>query len=268
MNNPAAFQLAVDRMLGGFGRAFGRPFAVYRLGSTSTGDFPTAWQKLAQSFPVHRDRISGKLIDQNLATERTLWYQLTGDMSRFKLGDVFVSSDGNYAPGQAYGPGATSVPGTTELDGFALAYHGLASPPYGGRVDHRVGIYRPLLTPENETDGSTRWDTTHDADTPLVLTNGKYAWGTSGGVASFVPCGLGSNDRPGIRDEFGPDKIGIPPVTRWMGYLPPLPGYDPNPGDVVVTEFDARYTVVSAFRTQTGVVGSQLLLDQLISQSG
>ncbi len=161
----ARFQASIDKMLGSIGRSFGRPYAVYRI----TADFPGGWLRLAQSMAVLRNRASGRGLEQNQTTERTLWYLLAGDLSRFRLGDVFVASDGPYAPGQSYGAGATSVPGTNEIDGFAFAWHAPVQPPYGARLDRLVGIYRPELTPGAAADGSTRWNTTHDGDTLHVV---------------------------------------------------------------------------------------------------
>jgi hypothetical protein len=48
------------------------------------------------------------------------------------------------------------VPGTSEIDGFAFAWHAPVQPPHGARLDRRVGIYRPELTPGAAADGSTR----------------------------------------------------------------------------------------------------------------
>ena len=263
----AQFQASIDKMLGSIGRSFGKPYAVYRITATSSGDFPGGWLRLAQSMPVLRNRVSGRNLEQNQTTERTLWYELAGDLTRFRLGDVFIASDGPYAPGQSYGAGATSVPGTDEIDGFAFAWHAPVQPPHGARLDRRVGIYRPELTPGTAADGSTRWNTTHDTDTPLILSAGTFSFGSPGGTASLVPCGFGGVDRPYRGGEFEPDRIGITEAFLAYGYLPPLPGYTPSEGDALITVDDTRYIIVSVYRQETGAVGSQCLLARLISQS-
>jgi hypothetical protein len=263
----AQFQASIDKMLGSIGRSFGRPYAVYRIATTSSGDFPGGWLRLAQSMFVLRNRVSGRSLEQNQTTERTLWYELAGDFTRFRLGDVFVASDGPYAPGQSYGAGATSVPGTNEIDAFAFAWHAPVQPPHGARLDRLVGIYRPELTPGEAADGSTRWNTTHDTDTPLILAAGTFSFGSPGGTASMVPCGFGGVDRPFRGGEFEPDRIGITEAFLAYGYLPPLPGYTPSEGDALITVDDTRYVIVSVYRQETGAVGSQCLLARLISQS-
>lgn len=214
---------------------------------------------------MHRNRITSRGLESNLLSERTLWYEIAGDVSPFLLGDVFVSADPPYFPGVAYGTGATMMPGTSELDAFALAWHARMNPPVGARLDRRVGIYRPLLAPQSMPDGSKRWNTTHERDTPLVLSNGTYSWGSIGGTASWVPCGFGSNDREFKGGGFTPDMTGIVPAARYFAYVPPLPGYIPAEGDALITESDARYVVLAPYHQNAGVVGSQLMIERLIS---
>lgn len=254
------FQGFVDNMLGYFGNSFGVPYAAYRLTRSSGGDFPNGWIRLSASANILRNRVTSLNIETNLQSQRTLWYELAGDLTGFLLGDVFLPT---IDP-----PGVTIVAATAELDGFALASHRPTDVPIGARLDRRVGIYRPLLAPAAQADGSLHWRSTHDADTPLILAGGIYAWGTPGAAASLVPAGFGTNDRASRGEEFGPDKIGIVPTPRYFAYLPPLPGYIPAEGDALIAEDGSRYTVVSPYRQETGVVGSQLLIERYISQSG
>lgn len=260
----AIFQMLIDKQLGAVGSALGKPHKVYRLGPISSGDFPDAWPVVAGNVPIHRNRVTSRNLESSLISERTLWYEIAGNMSPFRLGDVFLSTEPSYQPGVAYGTGATSIQGTGMLDGFALAWHGLASPPIGGRIDRRVGIYRPDLTPMAMTDGSKRWAVTHDSDTPLVLTNGTYAWGQTGNPASWLPCGFGSNDREYSHGPMAPDSVGITPAQRYYAYLPILPGYMPSEGDAILTETDERYVLMAPFEQQVGVAGYQFMIERVI----
>lgn len=207
-----------------------------------------------------------------MTSERTLWYELAMDASPFWLGDVFLSSDPPFFPGVSYGDRATSLPGSLELSGFALAWHQPRRPPLGARIDHRCRIYRPSLVPITYSDGSPpapsqQWRSTHEFDTPLVLTNGTYAWGVAGAPASLVPGGFGTSDRQTCGEDMPPDPPGMLPTPRYYCYLPPLPGYTASEGDALITEDDARYTVIAPYRQETGVVGHQLMLHRYISQS-
>lgn len=259
------FQSMVDKALGNLGAAIGKDHAVYRIGPKSSGDFPAAWLKLTPRVSIHRNRVTSRDLESNLMSERTLWYEVIGDMSQFRLGDVFVSSEADYQPGLAYGAGATSIPGTQEIDGFALAWHAHASAPIGARISHPVQIYRPELSPAMQTDGSKRWAETHETDMPLILSNGVYSWGAPGGTASIVPAGLGSNDREYRGGAFQPDDTGILPMGRFYVYLPILPGYDPAEGDAVITEDDTRFVMTSPYTQRTGVVGHQATIERQIS---
>lgn len=262
MLSGAIFQGYVDQMLGVFGRTFGAPFYVYRLLSTSTGDFPGGWTLLTTRALVHKNRVRANDVDVAMTSERTLWYQIAGDMSQYLLGDVFVQHDGNFFPMVAYGQNATIVPNTLDLNAFALAWHAMAQPPLGARIDRRVGIYRPLLVPSN-----SQWRSTHELDTPLVLTNGTYSFGSAGGSASWVPCGFGTSDRQTRGEDMPPDPPGMLPVPRYYAYLPPLPGYIPAEGDAIITEDDARYVCIAPYHQGAGTVGSQLMMQRYIAQS-
>jgi hypothetical protein len=207
-----------------------------------------------------------------MTSERTLWYELAIDCSPFWLGDVFIQTDPPFFPGVSYGDRATNIPGTIELNGFALAWHPPMRPPMGARIDHRCRIYRPTLTPVTYSDGtpltpSQQWRTTHEFDTPLVLANGIFTWGVSGGAASLVPCGFGTSDRQTRGEDMAPDPPGMLPVPRYYIYLPPLSGYTAAEGDAFITEDDARYTVIAPYTQSTGVVGHQLMVQRYISQS-
>ncbi len=213
------------------------------------------------------NRVRSQDADVSMTSERTLWFELAVDASPFWLGDVFISSDRPFFPGVSYGERATSVPGTAELDGFALAWHTPLRPPLAARIDHRCYVLRADEVPIVELDGSSQWRTTREEETPLVLTNGTYAWGQPGGVGSLIPCGFGTSDRQTRGEDMSPDPPGMIPVPRYYVYLPPLPGYTAAEGDTIITEDDARYKVIAPYRQETGVVGHQLMVQRYISQS-
>jgi len=256
------FQHLIDKQLGGVGRALGQQFTAWRITPASTGDFPTNWTRVSTQFRAHRNRVRSQDAEVSMTSERTVWYEIIGDVSAFWLGDVFLQTDSPFFPGVAYGDRATNLPGTIELNGFSLAWHAPMRAPLAGRIDRRVGIYRPQLTPING-----QWRSQRDSDTPLVLSNGTYSFGPSGGVASWVPAGFGTSDRQTRGEDMSPDPPGMIPTPRYYAYLPPLPGYTAAEGDALITEDDARYVVIAPYRQETGVVGSQLMTQRYISQS-
>jgi hypothetical protein len=273
MTIAAQFARLIDKQLGVVGNRLGQPFSVYRINPASNGDFPGGWQLVSSRAHAHRNRVRSQDAEVAMTSERTLWYEIVADMSPFWLGDVFIATDPPYFPGIAYGDRATNVPGTVELNGFALAWHAPMRPPLAGRIDHRCRIYRPALTPQTVSDGSPltpsqQWRTTHEFDTPLLLANGVYSFGApAGGFGSLVPCGFGTSDRQTRGEDMAPDPPGMLPVPRYYIFLPPLPGYTPSEGDALITEDDARYTVIAPYSQATGVVGSQLMVQRYISQA-
>ncbi len=176
----ATFQRLIDQQLGAVGRALGQPFTVYRVTPGSTGDFPDGWYRVSTQASAHRNRVRSQDAEVSMTSERTVWYEVVGDMSPFFLGDVFVQTDPPFFPGISYGDRATNLPNTIELNAFALAWHPPIRPPLAARIDRRVGIYRPALLPQTVSDGSPllpsqQWRSTREYDTPLVLTNGIYS---------------------------------------------------------------------------------------------
>lgn len=258
----STFQLLVDAQLGVMGQAIGVPHKVYRITSTSTGNYPDGWTLLTSYAMVHKNRVRSNDVEAALTSERSLWYQIVADMSRFQLGDVFVQNSPDFFPGVGYGAGATRMKTSIEYNGFALAWHAVANPPLGARVDRRIAIYRPRLIPENG-----EWRSTHERDTPLVLSSGAYSWGVSGATASFVPAGFATSDRQTHGQDFPPDPPGMLPVARYYSYMPPLPGYTPAEGDAIIDEDGTRYVVIAPYTQNAGTVGSQVMMQRQISQN-
>lgn len=264
MANYASIQERIDYGKGRAAEHIGYPYAAFRLGPRSTGDYPSAWTKVADGFNVYERRLkSERSVDVGIANA-ALFYDVVANMSPFLLGDVFANQDGPYMPGIAYGEGAISVAGF-QFNAFGLAWHPAMGKAVGGRLDRRARIYRPAVTPDRlKTDNSDYWRSTHDGDQPLVLVDGQYALGARGAVASFVPIGITSAYRPYGQKPF--EITGSPPgmvrPTHWFAYLPPLPGYSAREGDALITEDGARYVVVQPYYQTAGVVGSQLMLDR------
>lgn len=201
----------------------------------------------------------------------TIWYNILGNIEAFLLGDVFVCTDAAYQPNVSYGAGATLLPGSLQFNAMALAWHMPVKEPVAGRLERRVGIYRPNPNPSalaGSGDGSTYFKETKDNDLPLVLTSGTFAFGSAGGQASWVPAGFGSTERPAAKLLFPPNNNtpGMTPAIRYYAYIPPLPGYTPVEGDALVDEEGSRYLVINPYRQEAGVVGYQLSIERQISQ--
>ena len=274
MTTYAKVQQHIDKGKGRAARHVGMPFLAYRLISTSTGDFPTAWWPVPTcpngnhyQFHLLRRRMTEGKTESGIKNV-TLFYDIIANMDQFLVGDVFVQNDKPFVPGQSYGAGATSVVGPTiEFTAMALAWHPPENKAVGGRIDRRVKIYRPAASPASvgAKSGAKYWKETHDNDVPFVLTNGVFSLGVAGvDNANWVPAGFMS----AVRQHdwvFQPGVPGMLKEAKWFCYLPPLPGYFPKEGDAIIDEYGARYVVGVAYEQKTGVSGYQLSVDRKIA---
>jgi hypothetical protein len=269
MANYGSIQRHIDKGRGIAAKHLGPPFLAYRVGPTSSGDFPGGWISpiSGATFPLFRRRMGDSDIEVSMRGT-TVWYTIIADMTDFLLGDVFVQDDPPYKPGVSYGAGATILPATDEINAMALAWHPPVNKSVGARLDHLMTIYRPSNIPAVMPDNRQYWKSTFDNDLPLVLSNGTYSFGTPGiDNASRVPVGVMSHPRKG-ENLFDPRIPGVEKVRpgHWFIYVPPLPGYLPREGDALVSAGNARYTVTTAFEQRAGVVGYQLICDRKIAQ--
>lgn len=269
MVNYASIQAKIDYGKGKAAQKLGQPYSAYRITTAATGDFPNGWAAVGTGIPILRRRINERLIESALEYAGTLWYNVTADMTDFLLGDVFVCTDPAYSPGISYGPGATSVPGGSqfEIDALTLAWHMPINKAVGARIDRRCQIFRPASAPVKTPAGVYAWRQANDQSTPLVLTSGRYDFNPAGTVGSWIPIGLSSTARPGRGDNFEPSIPGMVGLSRYYGFVPFLPGYEPSEGDRLMTEDGARYVVQNPYRQEQGVVGQQLALERAISQA-
>lgn len=260
----AGIQALIDGGAGIASTYLGLPFTVYRIDSNSTGDFPNGWTIVGVDSLVYRTKIKDTGLEQALFGSDTLWYQLIGDMSVFLLGDTFVQNSPQFLigdPSPGYGAGATLLQGSRQFDGFVLAWHPPVSLGYGARADRRARIYRTARTGVG-TSGQGRLQ-----NQPLIMAGGTYSWGTTDQTASWVPLGLASSMREMRRMDFAAGTMAQPPVQRYYGYTPPLPGYTPRENDILIIEDGSQFVVVQPFYQEAGVVGNQMALDRMASQT-
>src|SRR5439155_21604222 len=119
-----------------------------------------------------------------------------------------------------------------------LAWHPPISLGYGARTDRRARIYRTTRTGVGTT-GQGRLQ-----NAPLILSGGTYSWSTADQTASWVPLGLASSMRESRRPDFASNPMAAPPLQRYYGYTPPLPGYTPPENDILIIEDGPQCVVV------------------------
>jgi hypothetical protein len=262
----------VDKGRGIAARKLGPPYLAFRVTTAAVGNFPDGWTATdgpqgGLSFNLFRRRIADTKVE--LALPRAaLVFEIIGNMEPFLMGDVFLQNDPAYVAGVSYGAGATILPGTQQITAMCLALHQPVGKSVGMRLDRCAAIYRPATSPLAFEDASAYWETTHDNDSPLVLSGGQYSFqpGAAGQQGSLVPVGLTADHRGGEK-VFGPRVPGMVAPIRFFVYIPPLPGYAAREGDALITEDGARYVMRSPYVQEAGVVGTQTLCDRKISEA-
>lgn len=245
----------LDGALGPIAQIFGKPYNVYRIKPASDGDFIQMYNLVDTGFFVDKVRLPPS--DKNLVSDSkagTYWYSLTGDFSAKLVGDVFVCADPNAA-------GNSQVTySTLQFDGFGLAQKGVL--PIGGRLDRLVTIKRSAM--EADSDG---YVTNTTPDMPqLVCVDGVFSFNDDPTVTgSLVPAGLMSEKKVSGDQTKGLSES--PLKSRFLLYLPPLPGYVPREGDSIIEQSGVKYKVIYPYTQEVGTVGSQLEVERLVGPS-
>ena len=232
----------------------GPPHNVYRLNSMDgQGRILIPANKVA-TVNVYTKIASGTQLKPALETEKfqgIIWYDVTADMSPFKVGDVFVLNDPVYGQGAA----AVNFP-TMEFKGFALADHSPIKKAIAGRLNCTVKILRASAQPN----ASGQWDKTSDDAKPLILSAGTFSWGNVGAVAAQIPAGLVALRSAG--DRAFTNVPGEQRKSNWAIYLPALKGFKVREGDKVIGPDGARYIVLVPYSQEVGATGNQWLLER------
>jgi len=231
-------------------RAVGVPYNVYRITSTSNGDYISPANLIDTSFyvlaNVHKDGTYETPLDM-----KTQWFDFIGDTTTFQIGDVFVLNDPVYGTGDQ----VVSFP-TQQFRGMCLAYNPpISKLAVAARVDRVAQFYRPSTT----TDSTGYWSQASDNATPLVCAGGQFSFPLSqGAVASKIPIGVVPYPRPSGGAQFKPEVPGMIEFPSFFIYVPPLDGVHFREGDRIVDEVGAKYVVMVPWLQNAAISGSQL----------
>lgn len=216
-------------------------YTVYRLNATSSGQIMSPSNVVRTNYKA---RIT-KVVPTALLEQRTLYpllYSGFCDTRALQIGDILVQT----------GPILTDTP-----DGriFALT----CVQPLLAPVFARVEVLSALSSPHSiQTiaeplvgDGGVA-STTKSTEWLVSLTNGLYSVGPQG-PAAVIPCGLQLRERGG-----GPQEVKYPssaPRGEFDFYMPPLPGYEIRPNDVISDAVGNRYRVTVPILYTSGLQG-------------
>jgi hypothetical protein len=236
-----------DFGIGVAGRQLGPPCSIYR--PIVTGDWIQGGNLVVSNYYAWR-RISVSKADQESPahTFGTLFFELIVDLTNFFVGDLFIEND------PFYGTGGTAVDFTTvQFPAHCVASHAPNKTPIGARIDRTALFYRPVTG--TDTNGFFS-PTLNQNVQPIICTSGVFSLGTVGSAACRIPVGMMAMPRD--RDTVYKGAPGDTGVSVWFCYVPPLNGFNPRPGDRIVTSA-GRYVVKHPYQQQVGIVGSQLM---------
>jgi hypothetical protein len=259
--NWAQVQSKIDKGRGKAAIRVGSPYSIYRIQANGAVQYLDPLNVIATNIHVLRRVIKGGPALESPTRMGTLYYEVVGDFTKYLVGDVFVSTDPFYLAGDTQ----VSYP-TLQISAFALASHAPVKKSLGARVDRLVQIFRPDTAPDlTKTAVPGYWEAyTIGSTLPLVLTNGTFAFGAQAQTACFIPVGLQSSDR--VTGRLLEDVPGMPGKTRWFAYVPSLHGFSFREGDILLMQDGSRYIVFHPYAQETGLVGSQLVLERVLAQ--
>jgi hypothetical protein len=260
MTDSSAIQQHIEYGRGKAAAYTGLKYDVYRLSSTSNGDFIASGNQIASGIwarRIQQRQFKGAL--ETPVKPEMLLYQVIADLRNFTIGDVFIQDDPNFQAG------FTSVNyATSEFNGFALASHEALEQVIGPRLNKNAQFYRQTAA---VSVGSYTSSSAENA-LPLICTDGLYAFGAKGSTASKIPVGLTPlQNTYGDRDYS--DVGGMPRKSAWRLYIPPMPFAAVNgqqatlrEGDRVIMSDGAQYKVLVEYSQDVGVTGSELFLER------
>lgn len=227
----------------------GQTYSVYRLTDTTSNSIFSSDPVLTE-FPAKFDK--AKTADIENVTFELLVCALTCDNTNLQIGDV-LKETGYKADGGQY----------------VLAQTRPLKPSIFVRVERDVAISRPSPAGGNasqQPDSGAQLapgylGITKSGEEILTLTNGLYAFASSGSVAS-VPFGLQPQNR--VRGEHKPDIPTQVPEVQFVGFLPFLPGVQILENDIISSDAQDRYVVVQVYQSDDiGLQGYIVILKKM-----
>lgn len=257
MADYASIQRKVEKGRGKAAARAGVPYNAYRIPEDGEGDFIKDAHKIYTRFKMI-SRIGQAKLNASLETDNRLgmlWFELTGDFSRFKLGDVFLLND------SLYGVGRVQVSEDDYL-GLALAANAPGKKVIGARISGNIRVRRV-----NEEGDSENWNQTMRNSKPLRLIDGQYVFGEDNENPDLIPAGIQAHHRT-YGDRQMVEVPAMPRRSTWAIYVPPLPGgFMFQERDRIIADDGSIYEVLVPFYQGSGVVGHQLFCEREVSNA-
>ncbi len=258
-----SIQQKMDYGRGKEGSVLGPPHDVYRITSQdSQGNTLIAANKIASGVKVRTKIAYGALVRSSFEGDRQqgiLWYDVKGDMSVYKVGDIFQLND------PVYGLGSAMVDyESDQYKGFSLADHSPMKSTIGGRLTTTARFYRMN---NQGVDAKKRFGSTEQTGLPQRISSGLVSLGAVDEVPGLFPIGLSATGRPYGEKEFS-TLPGDLKRSGWVAYVPAFKGLKFREGDRLIAADGSSYSVIVPFLQEVGATGWQLFLEREASGPG
>lgn len=258
MANYISLTRIAQRCYGVAANIVGPPFSVYRVNSTSSGDWIQPQNMIADN--IRADRMPMKSGDTAFEGAKELpnfWYEIMANCNSFQVGDIFVLKNAPLNKGWVSTPYRTD-----EFTGFCLAENMPTRHPIGARLNTTVQLYTSscLPTPSNY------FDNTNPNRMPIILQNGRFTPLNAGQEAARIPVGVMPYRSFGnLYNQPTPD---MPPVEKRLVYVPAIPGYQVVASDEFIFQDGSRFSVDSNYHQTTGTSGGLYICRKFVTGAG
>lgn len=262
-NYPFLGQYAQIQQLIDFGRGLaanvvGQPGAVFRLQSGVSDDYVSPATLYFENFPLLRKVLPDGFAQSSHRGMNVQYFRMVCDLTRLKVGDVWVLTD------PYYGAGANQVVyETNEYVGVALAFHSVMGSSFGVGLNRFARIYRPA--PGVDPDGFA--NTFQQDGLGLYIVNGAAQFlpvAQQAAPPSWVPIGL--QPVSGYAgDQLTPDLPGMTPRAAYFVYIPSIQGYAAMQHDYLVDRNGARMQVMVPYHLEAGMAGNSVRVELMNS---
>lgn len=229
-------------------------YDVYRLNDSSSGQvIKTANKVISQmqariTFNVPKPLVDSVPLDM-------LMYSGMLDTRRLQIGDVLVHTGPNL-PNNVDGPRVFTLVDVRPLMAplfMRTEIMGYMSRPHGPEIGDE-----PLLGDGGDV------TTNKFQEAVYTLNDGLYSVSNEPGtIPAVIPLGFHQHRRVGEKQEEAKHMPTATPRATYYAYIPPLPGVQVQPGDVVADNIGNRFRILNVHTFTTGLQGTQCIMESL-----
>ncbi len=253
----AAIQNIIDYGRGLAANVVGQPGTLYRLTSASNGDVLSSANAVYNNFPLLRRVVSSADSVESRGVEEALLFELVCDLNLVTVGDIWIQTDPRYGVGAEI-----AAYSTNEFIGIAVAMHAVMRKAIGIQLHRTASVYRMM----RGVDLNGYAQAFQQQASSLQIVNGSAVF-VSSGVPAAIPIGMAPRTG-GFEGPIHPKIESLPEAPQYHIYVPPIGGYAPIEGDILQLVGGARFSVMSSWHMDVGLLGNMVIARKVNPQQG